>query len=572
MPDKIPIENLLIDSGYLTRSQLDRAMRLKQGRLECSIEEILTEFGYVTEAALLTCAAARDHMEVAPFGPLKADRKSAAVIEPSFAVRNRILPMSFEEECLIVAAAYPVSPDVLDEVETLSGMKVRAVLAPEKELKQALKKAYGSAPEHVYGENPYVSMERPGVGVGAAAEASVSELAFMERVESAPVVRMVNTVIEEAFHKNASDIHVEPGKNDLVIRIRINGDLMVHTTLKMEYHRPMITRLKLMAGMDIAEKRLPQDGKYHYERGEVSTDLRISTLPSIYGEKAVLRLLGNDRNNSLMDIRRLGMEEEQRIVFEHILKAPHGMVLVTGPTGSGKTTTLYAAINRMVKKKINIVTVEDPAEKVMDGITQVQVNSKAGLTFASALRSILRQDPDVIMVGEMRDEETADIGVRAAVTGHLVLSTLHTNDCVSVIYRLKNMGIPFYMIAAALTGVVAQRLVKVLCPHCKRKVLAESGTRHLIRELTGEEVEEVWEAVGCGECQFTGYSHRTAVYEMLELDEKGRNMIRDGEAAEKIRYYQRERGFPSLQEQAAEMVIAGEMDMKEAENVIYSVN
>lgn len=226
MPDKIPIENLLIDSGYLTPKQLERAMRLKQGRPECTIEEILTEFGYVTEAALLTCAAARDHMEVAPFGPLRADRKAAAVIDPSFAVRNRILPMRFEEECLMVAAAYPVSPDVLDEVETLSGMKVRAVLAPEKELKQALKKAYGSAPEHVYGEKPYVSMERPGVGVGAAAEGSVSELAFMERVESAPVVRMVNVVIEEAFHKNASDIHVEPGKNDLVIRIRINGDLM----------------------------------------------------------------------------------------------------------------------------------------------------------------------------------------------------------------------------------------------------------------------------------------------------------------------------------------------------------
>ena len=314
----------------------------------------------------------------------------------------------------------------------------------------------------------------------------------MERVESAPVVRMVNTVIEEAFHKNASDIHVEPGKNDLVIRIRINGDLMVHTTLKMEYHRPMITRLKLMAGMDIAEKRLPQDGKYHYERGEVSTDLRISTLPSIYGEKAVLRLLGNDRNNSLMDIRRLGMEEEQRIVFEHILKAPHGMVLVTGPTGSGKTTTLYAAINRMVKKKINIVTVEDPAEKVMDGITQVQVNSKAGLTFASALRSILRQDPDVIMVGEMRDEETVAIGVRAAITGHLVLSTLHTNDCASTIHRLRNMGVPPYMAAASLSGIVAQRLVKLLCPNCRQPTSRTSGSKGYLR--SGGDIFQT----GCG--------------------------------------------------------------------------
>lgn len=253
MPDKIPIENLLIDRGYLTRRQMDRVMRLKEGRPELSIEEILTEFGYVTEAALLTCAAVRDHMEVAPSGPLRADRKAAAVIEPSFAMRNRILPMRFEEECLLVAAAYPVSPDVLDEVATLSGKEVRAVLAPEKELRKALRKAYGYAPEHVYGENAYFPMETP----GTAPEGSGSELSFMERVESAPVVRMVNAVIEDAFHKNASDIHVEPGRKDLVIRIRINGDLIVHTTLKMEYHRPMITRLKLMAGMDIAEKRLP---------------------------------------------------------------------------------------------------------------------------------------------------------------------------------------------------------------------------------------------------------------------------------------------------------------------------
>lgn len=302
------------------------------------------------------------------------------------------------------------------------------------------------------------------------------------------------------------------------------------------------------------------------------TDLRISTLPSVFGEKVVLRLLGNDRDSALMDIRRLGMSETQEEIFSRMLKAPFGIILVTGPTGSGKSTTLYAALNRLGEKKINRVTVEDPVEKVLPGVTQVQVNAKSGLTFAAALRSILRQDPDVVMIGEMRDEETADIGVRAAITGHLVLSTLHTNDCVSVIYRLKNMGIPFYMIAAALTGVVAQRLVKVLCPYCKKKAFADKGTRHLIRDFTGEEMEEVWEAVGCGECQFTGYSHRTAVYEIFELNETVKNMIRDGESAEKIRYYQRERGFLSLQEQAARMVIAGEMDMKEAENVIYSVN
>ena len=567
MPDKIPIENLLIDRGYLTRRQMDRVMRLKEGRPERSIEEILTEFGYVTKAALLTCAAVRDHMEVAPSGPLRADRKAAAVIEPSFAMRNRILPMRFEEECLLVAAAYPVSPDVLDEVATLSGKEVRAVLAPEKELRKALRKAYGYAPEHVYGENAYFPMETP----GTAPEGSGSELSFMERVESAPVVRMVNAVIEDAFHKNASDIHVEPGRKDLVIRIRINGDLIVHTTLKMEYHRPMITRLKLMAGMDIAEKRLPQDGKYHYERGEVSTDLRISTLPSIYGEKAVLRLLGNDRDNSLMDIRRLGMEEEQRIVFEHILKAPHGMVLVTGPTGSGKTTTLYAALNRMVKKKINIVTVEDPVEKIMEGITQVQVNPKAGLTFASALRSILRQDPDVIMVGEMRDEETAAIGVRAAITGHLVLSTLHTNDCASTIHRLRNMGVPPYMAAASLSGIVAQRLVKLLCPNCRELYEPDGRERRIFAERRADVPDRLWRSAGCPLCGGTGYVRRTAVYEMMDVDEQIKAMILDNEPLLSIREYQEQKGSMPIRNHVLRMAARGETDMEEAEKILYSV-
>ncbi len=567
MPDKIPIENLLIDRGYLTRRQMDRVMRLKEGRPERSIEEILTEFGYVTEAALLTCAAVRDHMEVAPSGPLRADRKAAAVIEPSFAMRNRILPMRFEEECLLVAAAYPVSPDVLDEVATLSGKEVRAVLAPEKELRKTLRKAYGYAPEHVYGENAYFPMETP----GTAPEGSGSELSFMERVESAPVVRMVNAVIEDAFHKNASDIHVEPGRKDLVIRIRINGDLIVHTTLKMEYHRPMITRLKLMAGMDIAEKRLPQDGKYHYERGEVSTDLRISTLPSIYGEKAVLRLLRNDRDNSLMDIRRLGMEEEQRTVFEHILKAPHGMVLVTGPTGSGKTTTLYAALNRMVKKKINIVTVEDPVEKIMEGITQVQVNPKAGLTFASALRSILRQDPDVIMVGEMRDEETAAIGVRAAITGHLVLSTLHTNDCASTIHRLRNMGVPPYMAAASLSGIVAQRLVKLLCPNCREPYEPDGRERRIFAERRADVPDRLWRSAGCPLCGGTGYVRRTAVYEMMDVDEQIKAMILDNEPLLSIREYQEQKGSMPIRNHVLRMAARGETDMEEAEKILYSV-
>ena len=538
MSVKTNVEEMLVERGIITRQQLERVRTIQLDHRDKSLTDIMLLLGYTTEEGILKCFSEAEENDVVCLDEKTADPAALAMFPASFIRRNNIFPLCFEKGILVTAFTFPIDPDVLDKAEAVCGMKIRPVLTLASQMRNAIA-GLGNAYEH---ENED----------GKAVE---------DKEDSAPAIRLVNTLIESAYKRNASDIHIEPGKDYLIIRFRINGDLGLYTEMEMSYHRSVVTRLKLMGGMDIAEKRLPQDGKYRYESEEVVTDLRISTLPSVFGEKVVLRLLGNDRDSALMDIRRLGMSETQEEIFSRMLKAPFGIILVTGPTGSGKSTTLYAALNRLGEKKINRVTVEDPVEKVLPGVTQVQVNAKSGLTFAAALRSILRQDPDVVMIGEMRDEETADIGVRAAITGHLVLSTLHTNDCVSVIYRLKNMGIPFYMIAAALTGVVAQRLVKVLCPYCKKKAFADKGTRHLIRE-----------AVGCGECQFTGYSHRTAVYEIFELNETVKNMIRDGESAEKIRYYQRERGFLSLQEQAARMVIAGEMDMKEAENVIYSVN
>lgn len=549
MSVKTNVEEMLVERGIITRQQLERVRTIQLDHRDKSLTDIMLLLGYTTEEGILKCFSEAEENDVVCLDEKTADPAALAMFPASFIRRNNIFPLCFEKGILVTAFTFPIDPDVLDKAEAVCGMKIRPVLTLASQMRNAIAGL----------ENAYEHENEDGKAVE-------------DKEDSAPAIRLVNTLIESAYKRNASDIHIEPGKDYLIIRFRINGDLGLYTEMEMSYHRSVVTRLKLMGGMDIAEKRLPQDGKYRYESEEVVTDLRISTLPSVFGEKVVLRLLGNDRDSALMDIRRLGMSETQEEIFSRMLKAPFGIILVTGPTGSGKSTTLYAALNRLGEKKINRVTVEDPVEKVLPGVTQVQVNAKSGLTFAAALRSILRQDPDVVMIGEMRDEETADIGVRAAITGHLVLSTLHTNDCVSVIYRLKNMGIPFYMIAAALTGVVAQRLVKVLCPYCKKKAFADKGTRHLIRDFTGEEMEEVWEAVGCGECQFTGYSHRTAVYEIFELNETVKNMIRDGESAEKIRYYQRERGFLSLQEQAARMVIAGEMDMKEAENVIYSVN
>ena len=548
---KITIEEMLVERDIISRQQLERVKEIQKSHEDKSLTDMLLLLGYTTEDVIMNCFSDRDDMEIIHLEERTADPAAIEMLPESFIVNNEIVPVGFEKGDLLVACAFPVDPDILEEAATISGMTIRPVLTPADQIQKMLS-----------GMETITEEKKKAAETGKTAE----------KVESAPAVRLVNTLIESAYKRNASDIHIEPGKEFLTIRFRIDGDLCMYTKMEMSYHRPVVTRLKLMGEMDIAEKRLPQDGKYRYEKEEMATDLRISTLPSVYGEKVVLRLLGNDRDSSLIDVRRLGMDEKQEEIFGRMLKAPFGIILVTGPTGSGKSTTLYAALSQLAEKKINCVTVEDPVEKLINGVTQVQVNAKAGLTFATALRSILRQDPDVIMVGEIRDEETADIGVRAAVTGHLVLSTLHTNDCVSAVYRLQNMGIPFYMIAAATTGVVAQRLVKVLCPHCRRKIKAGQQTKRLLYEVSGKEAEEVWEAVGCEECLNTGYSHRRAIYEMFELNETTKNMIRDGETAEKIRRYQRERGFLSLQEQAAQMVMNGEMDMEEAEKVIYSAD
>lgn len=561
VPFKMTIEELLVKYKYLTSSQLERALHFGVRDPGQTVEELLIELGYVTEEAVIRCAGLRDYIPVIDLDGARIDLKAAFMVSPVFAEQNKIIPIDFDEDRLVVAFSYPMDQDVMDETATITGMEVKPMLATSPSMERAIRKTYERNTEH-FGNAAWgrdISPLDPG-----------AELLLQERVESAPVVRMVNAVIESAYTRNASDIHVEPGKHDLVIRMRINGDLIVHTTLEMEYHRPMVTRLKLMAGMDIAEMRLPQDGKYHYERAAVSTDLRIATLPTIFGEKVVLRLLGNDRDNSLMDVKRLGMNEEQREVFERMIKSPHGIVLVTGPTGSGKTTTLYAVLGRIAKKKVNVVTVEDPVEKVIEGITQVQINSKSGLTFESALRSILRQDPDVIMVGEMRDAETVSMGVRAAITGHLVLSTLHTNDCASTINRLRDMGVPSYMAAAALSGIVAQRLVKVLCRDCCKPYQPDEREQRVFEEMGMKKPGSLFRAVGCPCCNGTGYVRRKAVYELMGMDGEIKSMIADNALPRDIRMYQRKRGFKSIMEYVLKMVLEGETTMDEAEKIIYS--
>ena len=536
------IEEMLVKEKRMTENQLARARILTGSARERERLRFLVELGYVSEDDILDCICRKEGTARTDAETAKIDPRAAALLTGAFAREHHLLPVAFKEDSIIVAVPFWADQDVLDETAVFTGVPAVPVLAAEKELEKAIERVYGEEEE---GESA-------------------------ERMDSAPLVRAVNAIIEEAYERNASDIHVEPWKDRLTVRFRINGDLICVRSMELLYHSPIVTRLKLMAGMDIAQKRLPQDGKYHYERGGISTDLRISSLPTIYGEKMVLRLLGNNRDPALMDIGRLGMEEEQREVFDRMLRAPFGLVLVTGPTGSGKSTTLYAALNRLASGKLNIVTVEEPVEKMINGITQVQVNPKAGLTFAAALRSILRQDPDVIMVGEMRDEETVSMGIRAAITGHLVFSTLHTGDCASAVIRLRSMGAPSYLIAASLTGMAPQRLVKRRGPLCNRPENVNGEKQDALRQLTGQEIQRLWHAPGCPKCNGTGYIRRRAVYEMMEADGTVKDMIRRGTSAEELRRYQRKKGFLPLKDYVVKLLLAGETDMEEAEKVIYS--
>ena len=397
-----------------------------------------------------------------------------------------------------------------------------------------------------------------------------SEDSSDERIDNAPVVKLVNTLVENAYRKNASDIHIEPFKTKTRIRFRIDGDLVEQMSVKANVHSALVTRIKILAGMNIAEKRIPLDGRYGVRVDGVNQDLRVSSKPTVYGEKVVIRLLATG-DESARKITDLGMTDYNYEMFSSILRCPHGVLLVTGPTGSGKSTTLYAALGELSKPNVNIVTVEDPVEKKMDGINQVQINDKAGMTFAAALRSILRQDPDIIMVGEIRDGETADIAIRAAITGHLVLSTLHTNDAAGTIMRLVDMGVAPYMVATSLIGVVAQRLVKLLCPHCKEKVILDDPAD--LRLIGKEERTAVYAPRfgGCRECNGTGFKGRTAIHEIIVTGNDIKELISQNATADVINQQARKNGTRLLRENVAEMVLAGTTTMDELVRATYSV-
>ncbi len=549
--------DLLVGAGLITQDQLLSVLDIqkKSGK---KLGELLIENGLVSEKQIIEVLEFQlgiPHMDLEKHF---IDPEIPKLINENLARRYNLIPVKKDRGKLIVAMSDPLNIYAIDDVTIATGFQVEPVISTRRDILNAIDSYYGkqNAEQAVEDFKKKYDVEN----IDNIDEEIVNE------INNAPVVRLINSIIKQAVKSNASDIHIEPFEDILRVRFRVDGELREIMTPAKSTHSAIMARIKIMGKMNIAEKRLPQDGRVETEVDGKDIDLRISTLPTVYGEKAVIRLL--DRSNFLITKEDLGLSKENLSLFDSIIKNPNGIILVTGPTGSGKTTTLYTILRELNTMDQNIVTVEDPVEYRLHGINQVNVNQKAGLTFASALRSILRQDPDIIMIGEIRDTETAQIAVRAAITGHLVLSTMHTNDTASTVIRLIDMGVPPYLVSSAVIGVVAQRLVKKICDSCKTQYIPNEQERQLLKiqdDIT------LYKGKGCSYCNNTGYKGRTAIHEVMPIDRKLRIQIDKGESTDLLRQTAKTNGTITLRENCKELVLKGITTIDELIRVTYSI-
>jgi general secretion pathway protein E len=516
---------ILIERGKIDAEDLERALALQRERGD-KLGKIVVDMGLIAHRDVL--AALSDQLQI-PLVTVENPPPSAPEIDGlshRFLRQCRAFPIELKDSTLTVAMADPLDFETVAAVRTFSGFEVRTALAAEQEILDAIEKYYGES-------------ERQNLAEGADEQADANLEHLRDMASEAPVIRLVNAMIGDAIEKRASDIHIEPFEKEFRVRFRVDGVLFNQDTPPRELKAAIISRLKLMAKLNIAERRLPQDGRIKIKVLGREVDLRVSTLPTLYGESVVMRLL--DRSSGdFYDLRRLGFDDRMLGRMEHFTSLPHGIFLVTGPTGSGKSTTLYSALKRINLPDKKIITIEDPVEYQMDGINQIHVNPQIGLTFASGLRHIVRQDPDVIMVGEIRDRETADIAIRAALTGHLVFSTLHTNDAPSALTRLADMGVDNYLIVSSLVGVLAQRLVRVICTHCK-----ETAGTALAPD--GQKIA-VYRGAGCVECHGLGYTSRVGIFEMMDVNDEIRRLIMSNADASVLTQAARRNGMRNLRE------------------------
>lgn len=561
---RVKLGELLVEHEYITAQELEEALN-KLDNTDKKIGEVLVDLGYVKEEDLIEVLEFQRGIPHADLDKYFFDPSLAELVPENIARRYLAVPMEkSSQNKLKVVMADPTDLVAIDDLEMLSNFSVEPLYGAPKQIRAAIDRLYGSDEidiSNIFADFDLEDLEELSDNQD---EEIYEEDQIREMVDEAPIIKLANYIISKAYQKGASDIHIEPEEDKIRVRFRIDGVLKKEMTAPKSSHRALVSRIKIIANLDITEHRVPQDGRIKMIFKGEKLDMRVSTLPTIRGEKVVIRLLA--QNTSLLDLDNLGLSEYNREKFGKLIKKPNGVLLLTGPTGSGKSTTLFAALNDLNSSQINMLTIEDPVEYQIPGINQVQAQPKAGLTFAKTLRSILRQDPDIIMIGEMRDQETAEIAVRSALTGHLVFSTLHTNDAVSSITRLTDMGLAPYLVAASLNGVVAQRLVRKLCPHCKEK---RKLTKTDLKYLNQPELKEAYFAVGCEKCNNSGYNGRLAIQEIFEIDNQVKEMISDQKGKEKISEYAHSKGMISLKEDGIAKIKKGETDVAELRRIIY---
>ena len=556
--NKAQLGQLLLARGLVTPEQIDKALTEQQDKGHRKLlGELLVEMGFCTENQIASALAEAYGVPYAQVGPKLCDPKAVELLPRDFLEEHIVLPLFKVHDVLTVAVSEPTNVFLMDEIKRLSGCKVQVVCATTKDIKATLQTYLPAANVFVIDD----IIDDEGLEDFTLMENITQDISDLEEVAGqSPVVKLVNYLLYNAVKENASDIHIEPDDKRLRVRYRVDGRLYEKLRPPHQMHPAVVSRVKIMSELDIAQRRLPQDGGIHVLVEGRPIDLRVSVMPGNFGEKVVIRII--DPQKILFNLESLGFTYENLQRFRTIIHSPIGIVLVTGPTGSGKNTTLYAALSELNSEEVNICTVEDPVECNISGINQFQVNSGAGFEFSTALRSLLRQDPDIIMVGEIRDEATANIAVQAALTGHLVLSTLHTNDAPGAVTRLLDLKVAPYLVSASLIGVLAQRLVRKICPNCKTEYEPAASIRRVVEKVEGQ-ADKFYRGVGCKKCRNTGYLGRIAIHELFVPDEEMAEMINEKVSTKKLRAKALATGMVPLQVDGMEKVKAGIISIEE---------
>lgn len=558
--ERMRLGDLLIKQNVLTEDELKKALELQKGSGK-KIGEVLVDNGFITEDMIVRALQMQLGLKVVQLTGVTIPKEVRGLVSVDLLKKYTCIPFEldpYNANILHLAMADPMDMAAIDDISIVTNLQVEPYIASTRDVLAAIDRCYGAS-ETLDAARRF-TQER------AQLRGNIEENETDSDVSDAPIVQLVRSLIEQAVRQRASDIHIEALESKVRVRYRIDGALFERMVYDNSLLPAISTRIKIMGGMDISEKRKPQDGRMSIVVDRQEYDIRISSIPTVHGEKIVMRI--SSKLNLTRNKKELGLAPDEMARFDHMMASPFGIIFVTGPTGSGKSTTLYTALSELNREEVNIVTVEDPVEADIEGINQIQVNNKVDLTFASALRSILRQDPDIIMIGEIRDQETAGIAVQASITGHLVVSTLHTNNAVGTLNRMADMGVERYLIADSVVGVIAQRLVRKLCPHCRKMRPASEEEKRILRQNTDQEVN-IYEPAGCKLCNNTGFFGRIGVFEIMEVNEEIRNLIAENGTTEELEEAARRSGMRTLRQNGIRYVLDGTTSIEEMLKASY---